>query len=375
MDKKIIFFLHLPPPVHGSSTVGQQLFVSSVIAQQFETRWVNLLASFNVEESGRISIRKIVGSIFLVWETLWHLIWFRPSVAYYALTVSGAAFLRDVIVVGLLKSFGVPIVFHLHNKGVSRSRSRVMRVLYRFVFRGSRVVLLSNRLYSDVEKFVNPEQVRICPNGMDVAGVEVVHARKDNGSPKILFFSNLIEEKGVIVLLEACRLLKDRGVEFECQLVGSEGDVSTADLNTRLIEMDLTSEVKYLGRKYGEEKLEIFAQSDIFVFPTYYRMETFGLVLLEAMAAGLPCVSTAEGGILDLVLDGETGLIVEKQNAEDLADKLETLIADPDMRQRMGVAGRNHYQSHFTAKHFEERMLSILSETFSHSSINEYIII
>lgn len=358
-----MFFLHLPPPVHGSSMVGKQLFESREIACRFESRWINLLVSSHVEESGRISLNKILTSIFIVPKTLWKLISFRPNVAYYALTVSGAAFLRDVILVALLKAFGVPIVFHLHNKGVRRCQSRMGHVLYRFVFRRSRVVLLSNRLYSDVEKFVDPAQVRICPNGMDVTVAKEGRPDEGSGSPKILFLSNLIEEKGVLVLLEACQLLKRRGVEFECQLVGGEGDITSERLNTRLVEMGITSEVKYLGRKYGEEKMAVFHQSDIFVFPTFYRMETFGLVLLEAMAAGLPCVSTDEGGVPDLVLDGETGLIVEKRNAEDLADKLETLIAYPDMRRRMGVAGRHHYQSHFTANHFEERMVSILNET------------
>lgn len=123
--------------------------------------------------------------------------------------------------------------------------------------------------------------------------------------------------------------------------------------------------VEYLGKRYGEEKNAVFARSDIFCFPTFYHNETFGLVNLEAMQWGLPVVATPEGGIPDVVLDGETGFLVPQRNAEALADSLEVLLSDPELRFRMGKAGRRHYEANFTQSHFEERMRVILSEVIA----------
>jgi glycosyltransferase involved in cell wall biosynthesis len=112
----------------------------------------------------------------------------------------------------------------------------------------------------------------------------------------------------------------------------------------------------------NEEKEAIFAKSDIFVFPTYYDNETFGLVNLEAMQAKLPIISTPEGGIPDMVEEGENGFIVSQKDAEALADKLEELIKDPQKRKEMGQKGYEKYQRAFTLQVFEERFTDILKK-------------
>lgn len=102
------------------------------------------------------------------------------------------------------------------------------------------------------------------------------------------------------------------------------------------------------------------SNADIFVFPTYYDNECFPLVLLEAMEHGLPCISTNEGGISDIIENGKSGIIVKRQNAESLACAIETLINDREMRQRMGNEGRRLFETHFTLPVFEKRIKEIL---------------
>lgn len=116
----------------------------------------------------------------------------------------------------------------------------------------------------------------------------------------------------------------------------------------------------YLGKKYGDEKNEEYAKSDIFVFPTFYPNECFPLVLLEAMQQGLPCISTNKGGIASIIDDGKTGFLVEKRNSLLLADKLEVLLKDKKLRMDMGIVGKEKFEQKFTLSKFEERMLKIL---------------
>jgi glycosyltransferase involved in cell wall biosynthesis len=358
--KRVLFCLHLPPPIHGSSVVGGQIYGSSKIRDVFETSWINLLASERVSDSGSVSFKKVLGALGVLAKTVGAVVSKRPDLCYFALTVFGPAFFRDLLLVAILKFFRVPLVFHLHNKGFSRVKHPLRVFLYRFVFDHAKVILLSQRLYPDVQRWVSQSDVFICPNGIDFGAPKVSTGNPVQGPVQVLFLSNLIESKGVWVLLEACKILKSRGVVLRCQMVGGEGDIRALELVARIEAEGLGDCVVYLGRKTGEEKQKLFTWSDVFVFPTFYPMECFPLVLVEAMASALPCISTEEGGIPDLVLDGITGLIVERRSAVDLADKLERLISDPDLRMKMGLDGRKHYEARFTGACFENRIFEIL---------------
>lgn len=116
-----------------------------------------------------------------------------------------------------------------------------------------------------------------------------------------------------------------------------------------------------LSKKYGEEKNEEYAKSDIFVLPTFYPNECLPLVLLEAMQQGLPCISTNEGGIASIIDDGKTGFLVEKQNPVQLADKIERLLKDRELCMNMGKAGMEKFEQEFSLNKFEERIGYIFS--------------
>jgi glycosyltransferase involved in cell wall biosynthesis len=141
-------------------------------------------------------------------------------------------------------------------------------------------------------------------------------------------------------------------------MVGDVGDVCEQTFNLKLQEIGLTNHVHYIGKKYGNEKDAIFSNSDIFVHPTLN--DCFPLVLLEAMKNSLPIVSTFEGGIPDIVNDNITGFLVPRNDASALAEKLELLISNPDLRLEMGKEGRKKFEKEFKLEKFEERLIEIL---------------
>lgn len=120
--------------------------------------------------------------------------------------------------------------------------------------------------------------------------------------------------------------------------------------------------IMYLGAKFGVEKDALFKNADIFVFPTFYHNECFPIVLLEAMQHCLPCISTAEAGIPDIIDNGKTGLIVPKKNSVALADSIEKMINDRMLYSQMGQAGRKKYKEKFTLDVFERNICRILKE-------------
>ena len=123
----------------------------------------------------------------------------------------------------------------------------------------------------------------------------------------------------------------------------------------------LAGYVDAVGAKYGPEKIGYFQKADCFVFPTYYHGECFPLVLLEAMSYGLPCISTNEGGIPDLIDDGVNGVVVEKMNASELVAAMANMINNPIAAAQMGQNALKKYEQEYTQRIFEKRMCDILN--------------
>ena len=353
----------MPPPIHGSSVVGMYLNDSKLIAENYSRIFVNLSTSQTIDEIGRNPIKKIGIYLKLVFKILHHLLTNNFDLIYLAPTVKGIGFYKDFLVVFLAKISSAKIVLHLHNKGVSLNQDRLFdNLLYKTFFKNVSVILLNRHLYSDIQKYVGGENINYCPNGIPLIAEGVGESRDKNGRIRILFLSNLIVSKGINVLLDACHILKKRGIDFYCVFIGGEGDIITTQFNSLITQKCLFDCVEYLGKKYGSDKQDEFNLADIFVLPTYYHNECLPLVLLEAMQNGLPIVSTFEGGIPDIVEDGVTGFLVQQKNAEQLADKLEILIKDKSLREQMGRAGREKFMKEYTLEIFEKRIASIITE-------------
>lgn len=364
--KKILFLLHIPPPIHGSSIVGETIYKSKKINNFFQCEYVNLILSRKVIETGKIGLFKLIRVPKIMMRLFFKLIFFKPEICYFALTASGGAFFKDVVFISLIRLFKVQIIYHLHNKGYSKfSNLKIYNYLYRFVFYKSKVILLSQLLYSDIEKYVDIENIYICPNGvgdiLDNTQSLVIQNKDINKPIQILFLSNLIISKGVFVLLDALEILHKQQINFNCNFIGGEGDINYDVLIEYIKEKGLINNVKYLGKKVGKEKTIFLSNSDIFVLPTFYNNECFPLVLLEAMQFYLPIISTSEGGISDIVEHETTGFIVPQKNAVALSEKIAILINDSELRTKMGIAGRQKYESHFNLIKFEDRIIEILN--------------
>jgi len=362
--KKVLFLLHIPPPVHGSSIIGKTIVESNAVLSAFNCRFINLIASESIADTGKVTVKKMIGFIS-IWFTLLHeIILFRPKLCYLALTTTGTAFYRDVTLIVLLRLFGIKRLYHLHNKGIKNAQKNpINKWLYSFVFKNANVIVLSELLYYDIDSFVTKQQLLVCANGIvddDTDSVTVYPKDEKSDNVKLLFLSNLIESKGVLVLIEACSILQKRACLFTCDFIGGVGDVSEIAFTDFVKQKNLSQTVSYLGTKYGNEKSEAFRQADIFVFPSFYPNECFPLVLLEAMNYGLPVISTNEGAIPAIVDEGVTGFIVPKNNPEVLADKIEELIKNKQLRKQMGDNGKLKFANNYTLSIFEKTLVDIL---------------
>lgn len=354
MDRrpKILFVMPLPPPVHGAAAVGEMICESAEINSRFDCDYVNSSTSVTLRDVGKVGLRKIIGAVMLYGKVLWKLAGSRYDLCYLAMTCHGAGFLKDAPLALMCKAFGRRVVIHQHNKGMSADVDRwPYRGLFRSVYRGSTVILLSERLYPDISEVVGRDQVLICPNGI---GDAVRLERVTDDASHILFLSNLLESKGVLDLVDAIAILKGRGVIVKCTIAGdSSADISSDAFLDYLRKAGVDDLVDYRGPVYGWDKEPLWHQAGVFVLPSLNECQP--LVILEAMSHGLPVIATDEGGICDMVIDGENGLIVRKKDSADLADKLQYLVEHPDVVNEMGKAGSGIYQERFTQEKFIRR--------------------
>lgn len=324
----------------------------------FDAQYVNLSASESLEQVGRFTFGK-VRSVFRLLKEVWRTLraW-TPDLVYMTPSSKTLGLLKDALVACLVRRRVRKVILHFHNKGVASHQARFLDDrLYRMLFRDASVIMLSELLYPDIRKYVPLERVAFCANGVYVPDL----VRRIGAVPTILFLSNMIRSKGVSELIEACRILKARGVEFRCRLVGAlSTDYPGDNLATEIRAKGLEELVTYEGPRYGEEKWKAFSEADLFAFPSYYPDECFPLVVLEAMGAGLPVITTDEGAIPEMVRDGEDGIICPKKDPSALADALGRLLADPGLRTRMGGSGRHRYQSLYTLESFERNIVEIL---------------
>lgn len=358
---KILFILHYPPPIHGAALMGQYIMESNIVNETFDCRFINLGTSISVDEIGLGGWIKIKRFFEILTQTFKGLNRHKPDLVYITLTASGIGFYKDAIIVMLVKAFGIKLVFHFHNKGISKRQDNWLNnLLYKKALKNAEVILLSKHLYYDIKNYVSIDRVYYCANGIPEHQISKPIVNVLNDKVQILFLSNLIESKGVYVLLKACQILQAKQLAFQCTFVGSEGDIISQNFQEKINELNLGNCVHYAGHKNGTEKEEAYSQSDIFVFPTYY--DCFPLVLLEAMQFSLPVISTFEGGIPDIVEDGKTGFLVQQKDAVTLAEKLEALILDQELRIRMGEAGRKRYEEEFAIEVFEQHFSNIINE-------------
>jgi rhamnosyl/mannosyltransferase len=171
--------------------------------------------------------------------------------------------------------------------------------------------------------------------------------------PTLLFVGRHRYYKGVGDLIQAVTQLQAR------LLIGGDGPMRQ-QWEQLTQNLGLTDRVQFLGQLDDADLPRLYASADIFVLPANARAEAFGKVLLEAMAAGLPCITTEVGtGTSFVVQDGVSGLVVPPQRPDKLAEAIQSLLADPALRQRMGQAGRVRVRQEFTPEQMMNRVTAV----------------
>ena len=220
------------------------------------------------------------------------------------------------------------------------------------------IIVVSSPLKPLITKKTN-SKIYMIPNGInlrEIQNAEICNHIKVK-HPSVLFIGRLERIKGVDILLRAISIIKKEMPEI-CGYIMGDGSLEN-ELKELTKKLDMEENVNFLGFKSEKEKYSYIKSVDICIIPSRY--EPFGIVCLEAMACGKPVVASNVGGLPYVIEDGKSGLLFERGNAKDLANKIIFLLQNEDLRNKMGEAGQERAKN-FTWDKIAERTLKLYNE-------------
>jgi glycosyltransferase involved in cell wall biosynthesis len=277
------------------------------------------------------------------------------------------AMLRDGALLLTLRAIGqrnVVVFFHGWDEALAArvARSGWRRRLFCWVFGWPPLTFVLASSFRDtlLQIGLEPRRVRVTTTMFDGSLFsDLSRSRSDDGETRLVFMSRFVAEKGIHELLQAFVRLAEEFPGLRLVLLG-DGPERPA-LEARAQEAGLAERVDFAGYVRGHEKAQALVDADIFVFPTYYG-EGCPVVLLEAMAAGLPVITHGAGGIPDVFEDGRNGILLSTVTGESVADAVRRMLTAPEVRSAIGAHNQREAWARYEAGVVSGQMLAAYQE-------------
>lgn len=244
-----------------------------------------------------------------------------------------------------------PLVVTAHGTYLPRTAHQpVFGPLYRSAYRRANVICVSGYTQKQVQAAMPDIQSTVIPNGVNFERYQHPGIPPIKRGPTVLAVGQLKARKGYHILAQAIRTVRQTIPDAEAVFIGDLADTTYRDTIKAQLKRDgLTDAIHLLGRIPDNELLGWYHAADVFALPALNvgnRFEGFGLVYLEANAAGLPAIGTLDCGAEEAIRDGETGFLIPQNDVSATANAIIRLLKDETLRKRIGEAGRLHAQQH-----------------------------
>jgi glycosyltransferase involved in cell wall biosynthesis len=340
--------------VGGVSTFIEILLSSPILRERYDLIHLDTTrASGDLGLENRFSITNLTYFIRQIFQFIRIVVRMRPRLVHLQVT-SGLAFWKTAAFILMGKSLGLKTVAHLHggmfDHYYRKNSSLRQRLIGRVLHSADVVITLSEKwrrfLLNEVESKI---RIVVVSNTVDLMFANAVDRANDNDLTKrkiILFLGSLGQRKGVFDILQAVPLVFDKHPDALFFFAGGEesrGEKLHIDRVCK--ENQLTGKITFLGQVTGDAKLKLFQGAMIYILPSYG--ENLPFALLEAMAVGLPVITTPVGAISEIVLDGENGFLIEPGDYRALANRIDQLLNDDNLRIAMSQANLSRIRAEY----------------------------
>jgi len=362
---KVLTLMPIYHPIAYGASYASQLLLESDFSSVYELHHINSRFADTVAGVGGVSVKKLVLFFKYLSLLLIALITVRPDYVILLPAFNRSAYLKDSIyhvVCAVLARRKV--IWWSHNWGLRRlydGSGHLMRRYIRWIA-GSvyAVVTPGSQQHADFDFLFQLKQLHAIPHGLPSEAYDMDRFDEHHDF-RVLYLSNFVLSKGWRVLLDAaqqvCACRTDMAFDFYGNV---SNDTSLNDIIEAFTSTGFPERIIYHGPAYGPVKHKAFETADIFCFPTFYPMETFGIVNLEAMNAGLPIITTDHANIPEIVVDGWGGILVPKQDPVALAEAILRLSDDRNVRLRMGAYNQRQFYAQYTVDKFVQSWISLV---------------
>lgn len=358
-EKPTILILgKLPPPLMGPA-IATQIILNSSLRNEFNLVHLDTRMNKDVATMGRWSLSKMLRSVSIYVEFVQKIRQHQPQLILVPISQTTMGFFKDAPFIWLGKLMGKKVLIQLRGSNFNNwinSASGLTKSLVRTTLKKCvGVIVLGNNLKHLFKDYFTDEYIFVVPNG---ANYEL--PTKNTTALNVLYLANFLPSKSFDDVLKALVILKQKGItNFNFQAAGAWDNETFKQQCLAIIEENQLTHVELFPPQSGAAKMRLFANASIFVFCPKMP-EGHPWVMVEAMANGLPIIATDQGAIVESVLDGKNGFIVPAESPETIAEKLEVLISDTELRNQFSANSKQFYNSNFT----EQKMVENLARVF-----------
>lgn len=339
----------MPPPYIGPAVATERLVHSPVMADAFDVTLLNIGDPDGLEDIGRFTMHNVSEALGLGFKSLGILIRRRPRAIYVPIDRAFWGFLRDLLFLIPARLLGVKVIIHLRagRFDLRHDFGRLGRSLAWIGLKtASRSIVLGETVRDVFGPYAREDRLAVVPNGIDLDQwpTPVPAPSQDRDALHIVYLANLFRDKGAHVMLGALSKIREHLPGVRVSFAGKWMDKNyQAECLALVEEQNLGEHVQFLGVVGGEDKKKLLRSADVVAFVPV-KPEGSPWVVLEAMATGRPVIGTPQGTMKEVIVDGETGYLIEPENSEALADRIKQLADSPELRRQLGDSGRQRVE-------------------------------
>ena len=267
---------------------------------------------------------------------------------------------QNIVIYHYIKKFNVPYVLTSGGSLYRDMPHKKLKWIYDVIF-GLKIVRNASKVIarnqSEVEQYkvmgVPEEKIIIMSAGIDLSkytnlppkGLFKMKFGIKKEEKLLLYLGRLHKIKGIDILVKAFANVTQSINDVKLVVVGPN-DGSLYELQTLIQNLGVGNKILFTGPLYGSEKIEAYVDSEVYILSSRY--EAFGMTVLEAYVCGKPVIASNVGGLKDLVINGETGLLFDPENIEQLTYNIQLLLTDADRAEKMGLKGKIFVEGNFT---------------------------
>jgi len=361
----ILLLGKIPPPLIGPA-IATQIILNSKLKNEFNLIHLDTRMNKDVATMGRWSFSKMVRSVGIYVEFIRKIKQHQPQLILVPISQTTMGFFKDAPFIWLGKWMGKKVLIQLRGSNFNNwinSASGITKSLVKTTLKKCvGVIVLGNNLKPLFKDYFSENQIFVVPNG---ANYEL--QSKNTTALNVLYLANFLPSKSFDDVLKALVILKQKGItNFNFQAAGAWDNEAFKQQCLAIIKDNQLTNVELLLPQSGAAKMQLFANASIFVFCPKMP-EGHPWVMVEAMANELPIIATDQGAIVESVIDGKNGFIVPAKSPETIAEKLEVLINDAELRNQFSTNSKQFYNANFTEEKMVENLTGVFNNCLHHS--------